>query len=313
MKRVVLSGAAGFLGSALARRLLKRGHEVIGIDNFSTGRRSNVDDLLSSKSFSLVTHDIAEPLTIDGPVDQVLHLASPASPNDFVRLPIQIMKVGGLGTHNMLGLAKAKMARFLLASTSEVYGDPLVHPQPETYWGNVNPLGQRAVYDESKRYAEALTMAYRNQHQVNTAIARIFNTYGPGMRLDDGRVVSNFIVQALQGRPLTVHGTGSQTRCFCYVDDLIAGLCKLVESGHAGPINIGSDTEITVLELAQLVIDIVGSKSTISEVDLPEDDPTRRKPELSRADQFLDWRATTALQQGLELTVKYLDRELRLM
>src|ERR1039457_3840243 len=279
--RVVVTGAAGFLGSHLTDRLLAEGHEVVGLDNLVTGDERNIAHLAGNRRFRFVFHDVTEYISLDGPVDAILHFASPASPIDYLQIPIQTLKVGALGTHKALGLARAKKARFLLASTSEVYGDPLVHPQPETYWGNVNPIGPRGVYDEAKRFAEAMTMAYHRYHGVDTKIVRIFNTYGPRMRPNDGRVVPAFIDQALRNRPITAFGDGSQTRSFCYVSDLIDGLLRLAMSRETGPINIGNPKEMTMLQLAKKVIELIGSKSRIVFKPLPEDDPKVRQPDIT--------------------------------
>ncbi len=300
-----MTGGAGFLGSHLCKRLLQRDDRVICVDNLSTGSLRNIADLQDCDTFQFITHDVSRPLEIVDDVDCVMHLASPASPIDFAKIPIQILKVGGLGTHNMLGLAKAKGARFLLASTSEVYGDPLVHPQPETYWGNVNPIGERSVYDEAKRYAEAMTMAYHHHHGLDVAIVRIFNTYGPQMRPDDGRVVSNFVTQALANKPITVYGDGMQTRSFCYVDDQISGQLALLDSDCHGPVNIGNDKEWTMLDLARLVLKATNSTSEIVFQPLPNDDPTRRRPDLTLANQTLGWKPQISLEEGLEKTVAY--------
>jgi dTDP-glucose 4,6-dehydratase len=305
LTRVVVTGGAGFLGSHLCRALLDRGDEVVAIDNLVTGDIANVDGLFGRRGFTFVEHDVSSYVWVPGAVDVVMHLASPASPADFERIPIQILKVGGLGTHNCLGLAKAKGARFFLASTSEVYGDPAVHPQPETYWGNVNPIGLRGVYDEAKRYAEAMTMAYHRHHGLDVRIVRIFNTYGPHMRADDGRAVSNFIVQALRGQPLTVYGDGAQTRSFCYVDDLIAGFLALVDSDHTGPINIGNPDEFTLLELAELVVELTGSTAGMTFHDLPADDPRQRQPDITLARELLGWSPTVDLRTGLTRTIEH--------
>ncbi|MFP4512963.1 MAG: UDP-glucuronic acid decarboxylase family protein [Acidimicrobiales bacterium] len=310
MARVVVTGGAGLLGSTLMRRLLERGDEVVCVDNLITGSHDNVAALSGRGGLEFVRHDVSKHFEIDGPVDMVMHLASPASPKDFGELPIQIMKVGGLGTHNTLGLARAKGARYFLASTSEVYGDPLVHPQPETYWGNVNPVGPRGVYDEAKRFAEAMTMAYHRHHDIDVRIARIFNTYGPAMRLEDGRVVSNFLVQALQGRPLTIYGEGTQTRSFCYVDDEVEGLIRLADSDHVGPMNIGNPDEFTVLELAELVRDVVNSDSEIVFEPLPVDDPVQRRPDITLARDVLGWEPKTVLRDGLTRTAEGFARRL---
>ena len=303
--RVLVTGAAGFLGSHLCDRLLSDGCTVVGMDNLVTGTPANLGHLESHSEFTLVQHDVSQFIAVDGPLDAVLHLASPASPVDYLQLPIQTLKVGSLGTHNALGLAKAKQARFVLASTSEAYGDPQVHPQPETYWGHVNPVGPRGVYDEAKRFAEAMTMAYHRYHDVDTRIARIFNTYGPRMRPDDGRVVSNFIVQALRGEPLTIYGDGSQTRSFCYVDDLIEGLMRLFERGGPEPRNLGNPDEFTVRELAHVVLRLTGSASKIEFGPLPTDDPKQRCPDISRAKEELGWEPKVPLEQGLSSTIEY--------
>lgn len=310
MARVVVTGGSGLIGSSIVRRLLDRGDEVICVDNLVTGSYDNVAALGGSGQFQFVRHDVSKPFEIDGPVDLVMHLASPASPKDFGELPIQIMKVGGLGTHNTLGLARAKGARFFLSSTSEVYGDPLVHPQPETYWGNVNPVGPRGVYDEAKRFAEAMTMAYHRHHGIDVRIARIFNTYGPAMRLEDGRVVSNFLVQALQHRPLTIYGDGTQTRSFCYVDDEVEGLLRLVDSSYVGPMNIGNPDEFTMLELAEVVKEVVNSDSEIVFEPLPVDDPAQRRPDITLAREVLGWEPKISLRDGLARTAEGFARRL---
>jgi dTDP-glucose 4,6-dehydratase len=303
--RVVVTGAAGFLGSHLCDRLVAEGFEVVGLDNLITGARGNLAHLAKNSGFRLVEHDVSRPIEIEGTVDAVFHFASPASPADYLKLPIQTLKVGSLGTHNALGLAKAKKARFILASTSEVYGDPQVHPQPESYWGHVNPVGPRGVYDEAKRFAEAMAMAYHRVHGVDIRIVRIFNTYGPRMRPNDGRVVSNFIVQALKGKPITVYGDGSQTRSFCYVDDLIDGVMAVFERGDPAPINLGNPVEFTVRELADLVLRLTGSKSPIVFEPLPADDPKQRRPDITRARRLLGWEPKVALEEGLERTIGY--------
>ena len=300
MPTAVVSGGAGFLGSHLCDYLLAQGHRVICIDNLDTGSLQNVEHLRNADDFLFVSHDVTEPLFLEEPVDFVFHLASPASPIDYLRLPLHTLKVGSYGTHNMLGLAKFKRARFLIASTSEVYGDPQVHPQPETYWGHVNPIGPRGVYDEAKRYAEALTMAYHRQQGVDTAIARIFNTYGPRMRPHDGRAIPTFIRQALENKPLTVFGDGSQTRSFCYVDDQIRGLYALATSGEHLPVNIGNPHEMTLLELAEAVVRVTGSKSEIVFEALPVDDPQVRQPDITRAQQVLGWEPEVELDEGLK-------------
>jgi dTDP-glucose 4,6-dehydratase len=308
--RVLITGAAGFLGSHLCDRFLEEGHEVVGMDNFITGSPDNVAHLMGRQGFQFVQYDVTEFIYVAGPVDGVLHFASPASPVDYLEYPIQTLKVGSLGTHKTLGLAKAKGARYLLASTSEVYGDPLQHPQTEAYWGNVNPIGPRGVYDEAKRFAEALTMAYHRYHGLDTRIARIFNTYGPRMRPADGRVVSNFLVQALLGEPLSVYGDGSQSRSFCFVSDLIEGLYRLFFSEGNEPVNLGNPHEFTIAELARRVLEVTGSDSEIRHLPLPEDDPKVRQPDTGRARQLLDWSAKVELREGLERTSVYF-RELR--
>ena len=303
--RVLVTGAAGFLGSHLTDRLLADGYEVVGMDNFITGSPDNIAHLTGHPRWSFHRHDVTNFTYVAGPLDGVLHFASPASPRDYLELPIQTLKVGSLGTHKALGLALAKQARFLIASTSEVYGDPLVHPQPEAYWGNVNPVGPRGVYDEAKRFAEAMTMAYHRFHGVDTRIVRIFNTYGPRMRPRDGRVVSNFIVQALQGEPLTVYGDGGQSRSFCYVDDLVDGVVRLFEHGTADPTNIGNPVEFTVRQLAEEVLRQTGSASKIVQEPLPVDDPKVRQPDISRARSLLGWEPKVPLAEGLEHTIAY--------
>jgi len=303
--RLVVTGAAGFLGSHLTDRLLREGHEVVGIDNLVTGDLANIAHLEGIDAFAFVRHDVTKFIEVEGPVDGVFHFASPASPIDYLELPIQTLKVGALGTHNCLGLAKAKGARFFLASTSEVYGDPQQHPQTEAYWGHVNPIGPRGVYDEAKRFAEAMTMAYHRYHGVDTRIVRIFNTYGPRMRPHDGRVVSNFIVQSLQGEPLTVYGDGAQTRSFCYVDDLIDGIWRLFQRGDSDPTNIGNPNEFTVRELAEQVVALAGGKSAVSYKPLPVDDPKVRCPDISKARRVLDWNPQVTLKDGLARTIEY--------
>ncbi|HEX2190388.1 MAG TPA: UDP-glucuronic acid decarboxylase family protein [Longimicrobiaceae bacterium] len=303
--RILITGAAGFLGSHLCDRFLAEGHEVVGMDNFLTGSPDNVAHLMGRRDFRFLEHDVTEFMYVEGPLDGVLHFASPASPVDYLELPIQTLKVGSLGTHKALGLAKAKGARFLLASTSEVYGDPQVHPQVESYWGNVNPVGPRGVYDEAKRFAEAMTMAYHRFHGVETRIVRIFNTYGPRMRPNDGRVVSNFIVQALRGEPLSVYGDGSQTRSFTYVDDLVDGIYRLFFSDRAEPTNVGNPGEFTVRELAERVLALTGSASEISFLPLPEDDPKVRRPDITVARAVLDWEPRVPLEEGLKRTIPH--------
>ncbi|MGI8710937.1 MAG: UDP-glucuronic acid decarboxylase family protein [Acidimicrobiales bacterium] len=305
MARVVVTGGAGFLGSHLCHRLLDRGDDVVCLDNLITGSLTNISHLFGRRGFTFVEHDVSTYVWVPGEVDHVMHFASPASPVDFARIPIPILKVGSLGTHNALGLAKAKGARFFLASTSEVYGDPLVHPQPESYWGNVNPIGPRGVYDEAKRFAEAMTMAYHRHHGLDVRIVRIFNTYGTSMRADDGRAVSNFIVQALAGKPITVYGDGSQTRSFCYVDDEVRGFLALLDSDVVGPVNIGNPHEYTIVELAEMVIDVTGSSSDIVFEPLPEDDPTQRKPDITQAVEKLGWQPEIDLRTGIERSATY--------
>jgi dTDP-glucose 4,6-dehydratase len=301
----VVTGAAGFLGSHLVDLLLARGHRVIGIDNFVTGSVDNIAHLGGNPAFKFIEQDVTEFIFLEAPVQYVWHFASPASPIDYLELPIQTLKVGSLGTHKVLGLAKIKRARFLLASTSEIYGDPLVHPQTEDYWGNVNPIGPRGCYDEAKRFAEALTIAYHNEHRVQTRIVRIFNTYGPRMRLNDGRVVPAFISQALKNQPLTVFGRGRQTRSFCYVSDLIEGIYRLMMSSYDQPVNIGNPTEMTVLEFAREIIRATGSRSRIVFRPLPQDDPRQRRPDITRAKKLLRWTPKIPLAQGLVATIDY--------
>ena len=307
--RAVVTGGAGFLGSHLCDRLLERDYEVVCLDNLLTGNTSNIAHLMGHSNFKFIKYNVIDYLFVEGPVDAVLHFASPASPIDYLEMPIQTLKVGSLGTHKALGLAKEKKARFLLASTSEVYGDPLVNPQPETYWGNVNPIGPRGVYDEAKRFAEAITMAYRRYHKMDARIARIFNTYGPRMRPNDGRVVSNFIVQALGGSPLTIYGDGSQTRSFCYVSDLISGILSLLAappSNEMGqPFNIGNPEERTVRDLATKILALAGSSSPVVYQDLPVDDPHVRCPDIRRVKSILGWRPEVGIDEGLQLTIDY--------
>jgi dTDP-glucose 4,6-dehydratase len=307
---VIVTGGAGFLGSHLCERLLGRGDEVVCIDNMVTGTVDNLAGLLEHPRMELRCHDVSGYVDIPGQVDAVLHFASPASPRDYLELPIQTLKVGSLGTHNCLGLAKAKKARLVLASTSEVYGDPEVHPQVEDYWGHVNPIGPRGVYDEAKRFAEALTMAYHRRHGVDVGIVRIFNTYGPRMRPHDGRVVSNLLVQALEGKPLTVYGDGSQTRSFCYVDDEVSGILALLDSPHTGPVNIGNPAEFTLLELAAEVLAVTGSTSEIVFETLPVDDPARRRPDITLARRLLGWEPAIDLSEGLARTAAWLAERL---
>ena len=303
--RILVTGAAGFLGSHLCDRLLASEAAVVGMDNFVTGSLPNVAHLEHHPRWQFVRHDVSAYIDVEGPLHGVFHFASPASPVDYLELPIQTLKVGSLGTHKALGLARAKGARFLLASTSEVYGDPLVHPQPESYWGNVNPVGPRGVYDEAKRFAEAMTMAYHRYHGLDTRIVRVFNTYGPRMRPNDGRVVSNFIVQALRGEPLTVYGDGAQTRSFCYVDDLIEGILRLFHCGTAEPTNVGNPHEFTVRQLAERVLALTGSRSGIEHCPLPTDDPKVRRPDITRARETLGWEPRVSLEEGLERTIAY--------
>lgn len=302
--RSIVTGGAGFLGSHLCDLLLEKGHEVICIDNLLTGNPRNLEHIVSDQ-FTYIKHDVTKPIYFGDKINYIFHLASPASPIDYLELPIQTLKVGALGTYNMLGLAKQQNARFLLASTSEVYGDPLVNPQSETYWGNVNPIGPRGVYDEAKRYAEAITMAYHRYHGVDTRIVRIFNTYGPRMRANDGRVVPNFISQALNGKDITVYGDGSQTRSFCYVSDLIDGIYRLIMSGCADPVNIGNPAEMSVLDFAKVIIEITGSRSKIVYEDLPIDDPKVRRPDISKAKELLGWEPKVELREGLRQTIDY--------
>jgi len=309
-QRVLITGAAGFLGSHLCDRFIQEGYEVIGMDNLLTGSLSNIEHLFPLQEFSFYHHDVSKFIHVPGPLDYILHFASPASPIDYLKMPIQTLKVGSLGTHNCLGLAKAKKARILVASTSEVYGDPLVHPQPEEYWGNVNPVGPRGVYDEAKRFQEAITMAYHNFHGLETRIARIFNTYGPRMRLDDGRALPSFIGQALRGEDLTVFGDGSQTRSFCYVSDLIEGIYRLLLSEEHRPVNIGNPHEISLLEFAKEIIALSGTKLRIAFKPLPQDDPKQRQPDISRAKQVLGWEPKIAREQGLTLTYEYFKEQL---
>ncbi|MBX3044374.1 MAG: SDR family oxidoreductase [Candidatus Kapabacteria bacterium] len=303
MARVLITGGAGFLGSHLCDKFIDSGDEVICMDNYITGSPDNIAHLYGNKRFKFIEHDVTEYIYVEGNVDYILHFASPASPIDYLKLPIQTLKVGSLGTHKTLGLAKAKNARYLIASTSEVYGDPLIHPQNEEYWGNVNPVGYRGVYDEAKRFAEAMTMAYHRYHNVDTRIVRIFNTYGPRMRLHDGRAIPNFINQALHNQPVTVYGEGNQTRSVCYVDDLIEGIYKLLLSDEVNPVNIGNPDELTMLELAHEIIELTGSSSQIIHQELPSDDPKVRKPDTSKALDLLGWSAKVPRKQGLKKTI----------
>jgi dTDP-glucose 4,6-dehydratase len=312
MGRYIVTGGAGFLGSHLAERLIKEGHEVVVLDNLITGSLRNIEHLGGNERFSFRKENVSEAVLVDGPLDFIFHFASPASPIDYLEYPIPTLKVGAMGTHNALGAAKAKRAGFLLASTSEVYGDPLEHPQKETYWGNVNPIGPRGVYDEAKRYAESITMAYHRYHKISTRIVRIFNTYGPRMRLQDGRVVPNFLSQALQGQDLTLYGNGLQTRSFCFVDDLIEGIYRLSQKEFHDPVNIGNPRELTVLEFAEKIIRLTKSSSKIKYLPLPEDDPKVRKPDIQRAQQVLGWDPIVSLEEGLEKTIQYFKKEMKL-
>lgn len=307
-KRVLITGAAGFLGSHLCDRFIAEGYEVIGMDNLLTGSMSNIEHLLPLQEFSFYHHDVSKYIHVPGPLDYILHFASPASPIDYLKMPIQTLKVGSLGTHNCLGLAKAKKARILVASTSEVYGDPLVHPQHEEYWGNVNPVGPRGVYDEAKRFQEAITMAYHNFHGLETRIVRIFNTYGPRMRLNDGRALPAFIGQAFRGEDLTVFGDGSQTRSFCYVSDLVEGIYRLLFSEETRPVNIGNPNEISLLDFANEIIALSGGRSGISFKPLPQDDPKQRQPDISRAAEVLGWAPKIERKEGLALTYEYFSK-----
>ena len=310
MPTSVVTGGAGFLGSHLVDRLLKEGHEVLAVDSLLTGNERNLDHLRGEKRFRFLRHDVTKFIAVEGPVDFVFHFASPASPIDYLELPIQTLKVGSLGTHNALGLAKAKGATFLLASTSECYGDPLVHPQKEDYWGNVNPIGPRGVYDEAKRFAEAMTMAYHRFHQVDTKIVRIFNTYGPRLRLRDGRVVPAFVGQALRGEPMTVFGEGKQTRSFCFVSDLIDGIYRLSQSNFHEPVNIGNPAEMTILEFAERIRRLTGSQSAIVKNPLPVDDPKQRRPDITRAREILGWEPRVSLEDGLRETIQWFQNHL---
>ena len=308
--RILITGGAGFIGSHLCDRFLAEGHEVVCLDNLLTGSTDNIAHLAGNQKFSFIHHDVTNYIFVEGRIDAILHFASPASPVDYQNFPIQTLKVGSLGTHKALGLAKEKKARFLLASTSEVYGDPLTHPQREDYWGNVNPIGPRGVYDEAKRFAEAMTMAYHRYHGVDTRIARIFNTYGPRMRLNDGRVVPNFICQALRGKDLTVYGDGSQTRSFCYIDDLVEGIVRLLFSSETEPVNLGNPGEFTILEFARVILEVTGRKSRTVHKPLPVDDPQVRKPDISRGRAILGWSPKVELREGIQKTIPYFQKKL---
>ena len=311
LRRILVTGGAGFIGSHLCRRLLEEGCEVLVFDNLLTGRVSNIEPFLGEERFSFEHYDVTNYLYVDGPLDAILHFASPASPADFERLPIEILKVGSLGTHKVLGLAKAKGARILIASTSECYGDPEVNPQPETYWGNVNPIGIRGVYDEAKRFSEAMTMAYHRHHGVDVRIARIFNTFGPRMQVDDGRAIPNFFRQAIRGEDVTVYGDGSQTRSFCYVDDLVEGIWRLLHSSHVGPVNLGNPNEMSLRAMAEKIVEITGSRSEIVEKPLPPDDPKVRRPNIDLARKVLaDWEPVISVEEGLDRTREYFVLEL---
>ena len=309
MPRTLVTGGAGFLGSHLCEYLLNKGHEVVCMDNLITGSKQNISEIKSG-DFHFVNHNVSEFIDMDGELDYILHFASPASPVDYLELPIQTLKVGALGTHNALGVAKAKNATFLLASTSEVYGDPLVHPQPEEYWGNVNPIGPRGVYDEAKRFAEAITMAYHRTHGINTKIVRIFNTYGPRMRIRDGRAIPNFLKQALTGEDLTIYGNGSQTRSFCYVTDLVEGIYRLLMSDQHEPVNIGNPIEMTIQQMADKILQATQSKSKIVKLPLPEDDPKTRQPNITLAKKLLDWEPKVSLDEGLGSTLEYFKQQI---
>lgn len=304
-KRILITGAAGFLGSHLCDRFIKEGFQVVGMDNLITGSLSNIEHLFKLKEFEFYHHDVSKFVFVPGELGYILHFASPASPIDYLKIPIQTLKVGSLGTHNLLGLAKVKNATMLIASTSEVYGDPTVHPQKEEYWGNVNPVGPRGVYDEAKRFQEAMTMAYHTYHGLDTRIVRIFNTYGPRMRLNDGRALPAFMSQALRGEDITVFGDGSQTRSFCYVDDLIEGIYRLLKSEHVEPVNIGNPQEITIKEFAEEIVSLCGSTSKISYKDLPKDDPKQRQPDITKAKEILGWEPNVSRQEGLKVTLDY--------
>jgi dTDP-glucose 4,6-dehydratase len=305
MKRVLVTGAAGFLGSHLCDRFIKEGYQVVGMDNLITGSMQNIEHLMPLKEFEFYHHDVSRYVHVAGHIDYILHFASPASPIDYLKIPIQTLKVGSLGTHNLLGLAMAKQARILVASTSEVYGDPLVHPQTEDYWGNVNPIGPRGVYDEAKRFQEAITMAYHTYHGLETRIVRIFNTYGPRMRLDDGRALPAFVSQALRGEDITVFGDGSQTRSFCYVDDLVEGIYRLLLSDYAYPVNVGNPDEITIKEFAEEIIKLTNTQQKIAYLPLPKDDPKQRQPDITKAKEILGWEPKVSRAEGLKITLDY--------
>lgn len=309
--KVLISGGAGFIGSHLCDYYLNRGDEVLCVDNFITGRRENISHLIINSKFHLIEADISEPIEVSGQLDAILHFASPASPKDFTKYPIQIMRANGFGTYQLLELARKKQSKFLLASTSEVYGDPLVHPQTEDYQGNVNPIGIRSVYDESKRFAEALSFAFYREYGIPIRIARIFNTYGPRMRIDDGRVVPNLILNAMQSQPLTIYGDGKQTRSFCYIDDLIDGIAKLLDGDISEPINLGNPDEFTILELANLILELTKTKSELKFVALPQDDPKRRKPDISKAKRLLGWEPKVSLKQGLKQTIDWFKQQIQ--
>ncbi|MEO0072687.1 MAG: UDP-glucuronic acid decarboxylase family protein [candidate division WOR-3 bacterium] len=302
---VLITGGAGFIGSYLCEYFLSENQKVICVDNFITGSENNIKHLLSHPNFTLIRHDISVPLTIDQKLDTILHFASPASPKDYLRYPIETLKTGAFGTYNLLELAKRNQAKFLLASTSEVYGDPEIHPQPESYWGHVNPVGPRAVYDESKRFAEAMTITYHREYQLDVKIARIFNTYGPRMRRDDGRIVPNLICQALRNEPLTIYGDGTQTRSFCYIADMVEGIVKLLNSAITGPVNLGNPEEFNMLELARLILELTGAQSPLRFLPLPVDDPKRRRPDISLAQNILNWSPKVSLKEGLIHTIQY--------
>jgi len=310
--RILITGGAGFLGSHLSRYMLAKGHKVIALDNLSTGSAENIKDLFGNPDFEFIKYDVTNYINISGNLDAIMHFASPASPIDYLKIPIETLKVGSIGTHKALGVARAKGARFLMASTSEVYGDPLINPQPESYWGNVNPIGPRGVYDEAKRFSEALVMAYHKYNNVDTKIVRIFNTFGPDMRINDGRAVPTFMTQALTNKPITVFGTGKQTRSLCYVSDLVEGIYRLLMSEEHEPVNIGNPQEITLLELAEMIKKLAGSSSEIVYMPLPTDDPKVRRPDTSKAEKLLNWKAEVPLEQGLRKTMEYFRKKLGL-